>query len=142
MTGDEQAIRDILKQLEAAWNASDSQAFASFFAEDANFIQIYGHQGDGREAIEGAHRIIFDTVYKGSHANYVLRSIRFVRPDVAVVLTQAHLKFWEGNEEREMDARPTFIMVKEQGQWQIVAFQNTKISPMPAAAEPASRFTS
>ena len=142
MTGDEQAIRDILKQIEAAWNAGDSQGFARFFAEDANFIQIYGHQGDGRPAIEGAHRIIFDTVYKGSQANYVLRSIRFVRPDVAVVFVQAHLKFWEGNEAREMDARPTFTMAKEQGQWQIVAFQNTKISPMPAAIEPASRFTS
>ena len=142
MTGDEQDIRDILKQIEAAWNAGDSKAFAGFFAEDANFIQIYGHQGDGRHAIEAAHRIIFDTIYKGSQANYALRSIRFVRPDVAVVFVQAHLKFWEGNEAREMDARPTFTLAKEQGQWQIVAFQNTKISPMPAAAEPASRYTS
>ena len=58
---DEQSIRDILKQLEAAWNASDSGRWTSFFADDAIFIHIFGGQLDGHAAIEGAHRVIFDT---------------------------------------------------------------------------------
>ena len=48
MTADEGAIQDILKQIEAAWNSYDSVSLAALFAEDANFIQIFGGQLDGR----------------------------------------------------------------------------------------------
>lgn len=142
MTTDEHAIQEILKRLEAAWNASDSQAFAAHFAEDASFIQIYGGQLDGRRAIEASHRHIFDTVYKGSHASFALRGIRMVRPDVAIVFSQAHLTYREGQEAREMETRPTFIVVKEQETWQAVAFQNTRISEVPVAASAAGRLAS
>ena len=102
MTKDEGAIQDILKQLETAWNARDSVSFAASFAEDANFIQIFGGQLDGRAAIQAAHRHIFDTIYKGSHASFALRSIRFVRPDVAIVFARAQVNFHEGKEAREI----------------------------------------
>lgn len=97
---------------------------------------------DGRTAIEAAHRHIFETIYKGRHANFVLRSTRFLRPDVAVVFARAQVKFKEGNEAREIETRPTLIVVKEQDKWQIVAFQNTKISEVPAAAQVAARLAS
>src|SRR5262245_1634494 len=91
MISDEQSIHDILKQLEGAWNTSDSRLWTSFFAADATFIHIFGGQLDGHAAIEGAHRVIFDTMYKGSRLKIESRSIRFLRPDVAVVFTQMHL---------------------------------------------------
>jgi len=140
MTADEAGIQDVVKQLEDAWNASDSRSFAAQFAEDATFIQIFGGQLDGRGAIEGSHRAIFDTIYKGSQASFTIRSIRFVRPDVAIVLTLAHLKFFQGAETREMETRPTMVMEKRDAGWRIVALQNTKISEMPAAAQAASRL--
>ena len=99
-----------------------------------------GGQLDGRAAIEAAHRHIFETIYRGSHATFVLRSIRFLRPDVAVVFARCHVKFKEGNEAREIETRPTLIVVKEQDKWQIVAFQNTKISEVPAVAQAAARL--
>src|SRR2546428_1657530 len=136
MAAAEQVIQGILQQIETAWNRYDSVSLAAAFAEDANFIQIFGGQLDGRAAIEAAHRHIFETIYRGSHASFVLRSIRFLRPDVAVVFARAHVKFKEGNEAREIETRPTLIVVKEQDKWQIVAFQNTKISEGPAAAQP------
>jgi uncharacterized protein (TIGR02246 family) len=140
MTTDEAAIQAILQQMEASWNAYDSVGIAALFAEDANFIQIFGGQLDGRTAIEAAHRVIFNTIYRGSHLSFTLRSIRFVRPDVAVVLAQAHVKFNENSETREIETRPTLIVVKEQAKWQIVAFQNTKISEVPMAAQAAARL--
>jgi len=139
MTKEQREIQAILQQLEAAWNAYDSVSFASMFAEDANFIHIFGGQLDGRTAIEAAHRIIFDTIYKGSHASFGLRSIRSLRPDVTVVFVQAHVKFQENNETREIQTRPTLVVVKEQAKWQIVTFQNTKISDVPPVAEAAAR---
>lgn len=144
MTAEETGIHDVVKQLEDAWNAYDSRSWAAHFAEDASFIQIFGGQLDGRAAIEASHRAIFDTIYKGSHARFTLRSIRFVRPDVAVVFTHAHLKFYQGAEAHEIETRPTMVLVRkqvqEQAAWQIVAFQNTRISEMPAAAQAARRL--
>jgi uncharacterized protein (TIGR02246 family) len=140
MTKDDGAIQDILKQLETAWNAYDSVSFAAAFAEEADFIQIFGGQLDGRPAIEASHRHIFDTIYKGSHASFALRSIRFVRPDVAIVFSQAQVNFHEGKEAREIKTRPTLIVVKQEATWQIVAFQNTKISEVPTAAQAAARL--
>jgi len=140
MTADERAIQAILQELETAWNRYDSVSFAASFAEDANFIHIFGGQLDGRTTIEAGHRFIFDTIYRGSHASFTLRSIRFVRPDVAVVFARAQVKFTENNEAREIETRPTLVVVKEQAKWQIVAFQNTKISEVPSAAQAAARL--
>jgi len=137
---DEQAIQQVLSNLENAWNANDTGAYAGLFAEDATFIQIYGGQLDGRRAIEASHRVILDTIYKGSRARFILQSVRMIRPGVAVVLTRANLKYSQGGQPLEMDTRPTFIMAKEPAGWQIVAFQNTRISEMPAAAQAASRL--
>jgi len=63
-----------------------------------------------------------------------------VRPDVAVVFARAHVTFSEGNETREIETRPTLIVVKEQAKWQIVTLQNTKISEVPTAAQDAARL--
>jgi uncharacterized protein (TIGR02246 family) len=140
MKSDEQSIHEILKQLEAAWNASDSRRWTSFFASDATFIHIYGGQLDGQDAIEGSHRVIFDTIYKGSRLSIESPSIRFVRPDVAVVFTQMHVALAQGGPPPDLDTRPTMIMVKELGKWQIAVLQNTRISEVPAAAQAAARL--
>ena len=140
MTADERAIQEILQQIETSWNRYDSISLAAVFAEDANFIQIFGGQLDGRAAIEAAHRHIFETIYRGSQASFMLRSIRFLRPDVAVVFSRAQVKFKEGNETREIETRPTLIVVKERSTWQVAAFQNTKVSEVPAAAQAAARL--
>jgi uncharacterized protein (TIGR02246 family) len=140
MTNEEQSILEIVKQLEAAWNASDSRAWAAHFVEDATFIHIFGGELDGRAAIEASHRVIFDTVYKGSRATLTVRSVRMLRPDVAIVFTRGLVVTPQGNEVREVETRPTMIVAKQQGKWQIVAFQNTRISEMPAAAQAAANL--
>ena len=63
-----------------------------------------------------------------------------MRPDVAVVFAGAEVKFEENNETRERETRPTLIVVKEEAEWEIVAFQNTKISEVPTAAQAAARL--
>ena len=98
MRADEQVIQGILQEIETARNRYDSVSLAAVFAEDANFIKIFGGQLDGRRAIEAAHRHTFQTVYRVGQASFVLRSIRFLRADVAVVFVRCHVKFKEGNE--------------------------------------------
>jgi len=132
---DDEAIRKIVKDMEHAWNASDSQAFAAAFVEDATFIHIFGGQLDGRPAIEASHRAIFDTIYKNSVLRFEVRSVRFLRPDVAIAFAQGNITFRDPADKREINARPTLILVKGTGAWHIVALQNTRISELPAALQ-------
>jgi uncharacterized protein (TIGR02246 family) len=130
MANDETLLRELAAKLETAWNNSDSIAWAALFAEDADFIHILGAHYNGRDEIERGHRHIFDTIYKGSHNTLAVEKVRFVRPDVAIVFIRTLLKWYLKGEEQEVQARPTLVAhKKDSGEWKIVAFQNTLITP-------------
>ncbi len=130
MTTDETLLRELVAKLEAAWNASDSVTWTAQFAEDADFIHILGAHYCGREEIERGHRTIFDTIYKGSHNTLTVEKVRSVRPDVAIVFIRTRLKWYLNGAEQEVQARPTLVAHKnDNGEWQVVAFQNTLITP-------------
>jgi len=130
MTTEEGPLYELVEKPETAWNVKDSVAWAALFAEGADFIHIPGGHYHGRVAIEQGHRTIFDTIYKGSHDSYTVEGVRFIRRDVAVVFISAYLRgYWNGAEQH-IDPRPTLMVHKKDGgQWEIVALQNTLITP-------------
>src|ERR1700749_4278261 len=128
MTGEGRALHGMVYQLEQAWNAADSAAFAAPFTEDADFIHILGGYYTGRSAIEAGHRMIFGTIYKGSTVRYSVEKIRFLRPDVALIFVRQFLQFFEDGHPRELEGRPTIIVQQVDGEWKIAAMQNTRIS--------------
>jgi uncharacterized protein (TIGR02246 family) len=82
MTADEQVIGGILQQLETAWNRYDSVAFAASFAEDANFIHIFGGQLDGRTAIAAAQPALQLSGETGTALNRMTR--QWIRANIAI----------------------------------------------------------
>src|SRR5215469_8232246 len=142
MMTEERPLQEVVAKLESAWNNYDSVAWAALFAEDADFIHILGGHFHGRSDIEHGHRMIFDTIYKGSHNNFAVEGTRFVRPDVAIVFVRAHLTWYLNGNEQNIDARPTLIAhKKDNGQWEIVAFQNTLITPGGPTPEVVKKLT-
>ena len=129
MTTEEQPLYEIVEELEAAWNNGDSIAWTSQFAHDADFIHILGGFFHGSAAIEQGHRTIFDTIYKGSRNTFKVEKVRFVGPDVAVVFVTANLTWYLNGAEQYIQARPTLVAQKKDGKWEVVAFQNTLITP-------------
>jgi uncharacterized protein (TIGR02246 family) len=130
MTDNNHSIYELVRVLEDAWNGSNSQRFASVFAEDADFITVMGKHYNGRGPIDAGHRAIFDTIYKGSRNRYTIEGVRFVRPDVVVVFVRALLELAD---DKTISARPTMVLTKENGKWQVEVLQNTVV-----AAENAS----
>jgi uncharacterized protein (TIGR02246 family) len=126
---DEAAIRQIVKQLEDGWNAHDGKAFAAPFATDADYVVVSGMFVKGREAIEQGHIGIFTTIYKDSRNVATIKSVRFLRPDIAVAHVEWNLEFKMNGEARKGHAMNTLILAKEGGKWSIAAFQNTPIEP-------------
>ena len=54
MSPDERAIHDIVKRCEAAWNAGDGAAWASSFADDADFVGESGNRKRARRLREAS----------------------------------------------------------------------------------------
>lgn len=126
---DEVIIRQIVKTVEAGWNAHDGKAFAAPFAADADYVVVNGMYIKGKDAIEQGHIGILTTVYKDSRNAATIKSIRFLRPDVAVVHVEWNLEYKANAETRNNRAMNTMIMTKDSGKWSILAFHNTPIQP-------------
>lgn len=121
----ENELRALVAHLQDSWNRYDSNAFASVFAEDADFIHILGGHYVGRESVDKAHRTIWDTIYTGSKSKMEAHKIRSLGENAAIVFTQATLEFFQGGEKVVIKSRPTLIVHRNNGKWQIAAFQNT-----------------
>ena len=129
MSKDEALIRAAVKQMETGWNAHDAKAFSAPFAAEADYVVVNGMYVKGRDEIEKGHTGIFTTIYKDSRNIGTIKSVRFLRKDVAVVHTEWNLEFTAGGGKRKGHALSTMIMTKDKGKWSIAAFQNTSIQP-------------
>jgi uncharacterized protein (TIGR02246 family) len=131
---DQQEIHGVLDGFVDAWNHHDAKAFAAVFSEDADFTNVRGVGASGRANIEEFHAPMFATVFKNTHQTFSATKIRFIKPDVAAV--DAH---WDmtGVTDPQGNARParngllSFVMVKNDGKWQIVVMHNLDLSALP-----------
>ncbi len=110
---DETAVRQIVRQVENGWNAHDGKAFAAPFAADADYVVVNGIYAKGRNEIEKGHTGIFTTIYKDSRNAATIKSVRFLRKDVAVVHVEWNLEFSAGSKTQKGHALNTMIMTKE-----------------------------
>ncbi len=126
-SSDEAAIRQVVQQLQDGWAAKDGKAFAAPFTPDADYVVVDGARAVGREAIEKGHTGIFSTFLKDSSNVATVKSIRFLRPDVAVVHAVWDLEVRANGKTEKRRAMSTMVMTKDGGKWSIAAFQNTPI---------------
>jgi uncharacterized protein (TIGR02246 family) len=122
---DRAALENIVRQLEAAWNAMDGSAFAAPFAEDADFVNIRGEHFRGRAAIAAGHAAIFRTIYAGSTNHYTVEGLRLLRAGVALVRVHAVMDALQGPLAGRHRARFTLVLTKAGGGWEIASFHNT-----------------
>ncbi|MEV6640492.1 SgcJ/EcaC family oxidoreductase [Amycolatopsis sp. NPDC051371] len=125
-------VRAVLGRLTEAWNSADAAAYGRLFTEDADYVTFFGMNFPGREAIESSHRALFEGPLKGSKLTGRLgasANVRFVRPDVAVVVAGGGSSVTGADTADEgRDSTVSFVLVREDGEWLITAFQNTRVS--------------
>lgn len=130
----ESEVALLVRGLQDAWNAGDSAGFSAPFADDADFVNVYGMYAHGRDVIAAGHEGIFRSVYAGSRVEYRVESARRLRDDVALVHLHAHLSVPAGPMAGEIDARPSLVLVRGGGgEWRIASFHNTFIREPGAA---------
>jgi uncharacterized protein (TIGR02246 family) len=133
---DEQAIHDVMAHFVDAWNRHDAHAFSLVFAETADFTNVKGVGASGRVAIEQFHAAVFQTMFKSSHQTASVKSIRFIKPDVAAVDV-----LWEMTGATDRSGAPVrlrkgllnFVMTKQGEQWSILVMHNMDLPVEPPA---------
>jgi len=130
-----EAIHDVLSRLTDAWNAGDAEAYARLFTEDADYVTFFGVNFPGRVTIESAHRALFEGPLRGSKliGGGDGAKVRFLRPDVAVAVVGGGSSLTgEAATDPGRASTLTFVLVKDDEDWRIASFQNTRVSD-PAA---------
>jgi uncharacterized protein (TIGR02246 family) len=134
LSSDELAIRNIIQEEITAWNAGDGVAYARHFAADGTFTNVRGQFFTGRQAFIDRHDFVFKGQFHGSTLKQDIVSLKFVRPDVAVVEVLTSVtgiqKLSPGtntDDKGRLRTRLLQVIVKDGGEWKIVAYHNVDV---------------
>ena len=107
------------------WSQHDPSALGAFFTEDADMIMGTDPLSVGRGAVEEWWGRYFERQEPERVVEVDLHSIRLISTNVAVlnVTTTTRGRTSEGQQLQERRARGTWVIVRETGQWHIVAMR-------------------
>jgi uncharacterized protein (TIGR02246 family) len=136
-SADEAAVRALYQQLMDGWNQGSGDAFAAVFTEDGDLIGFDGTHFKGRQEIAPFHQQLFDKWLKGSRLVGQVKDVRFLSPDVALMHAVGGTVL-RGKSEPvpERDSIQTLVATRQDGEWRLAAFQNTRLHPMDSSAGP------
>jgi uncharacterized protein (TIGR02246 family) len=133
-SSDTTAIRDIVRGEIDAWNKGDAVAYSRDFAATGTFTNIRGQFFTGHAGYLKQHEVIFQGVFKNSTLKQDIVSLKFIRPDVAIVETvSAVAGMTEGppgiarDDKGGIHTRLLQVVAKEAGIWKIVTYHNVDI---------------
>ena len=128
---DEAAVGGLYQQLIDGWNRGSGGAFAAAFAEDGDLIAFDGTHFRGRREIAPFHQELFDRWMKGTRLVGRVERVRFLGPDAAVIHA-AGSTVMRGKTESspERESIQTLVAERRDGEWRLVAFQNTRVRPI------------
>jgi uncharacterized protein (TIGR02246 family) len=122
---DQQAINDIISGYTTSWNERAGIGFGDAFADDADFVNIFGMHFVGKGEIESRHEQILQTIFKGSKLEIVNTRLREVQPGVIIALVRWKLQWYPNDKEETMEGIFTQVFTEKDSQWVITASQNT-----------------
>jgi uncharacterized protein (TIGR02246 family) len=132
---DEVAIRELFGLLLDDWGRGDGEAYGSRFTEDAEYVAFDGTLTRGRREIAASHQQLFDKFLKGTHLTGRVLSMKFVRPDVALIhATGGTVMRDKTKPSPERDSIQTLVAVREGAEWRFAAFHNSRVRPISSNA--------
>jgi uncharacterized protein (TIGR02246 family) len=111
-----------------AWNAGDALAFAAFFAEDADLVNMHGMHIRGRQAIAGIYDMLFRSVFAASNVTGTIRAVRCLVKKIALVHLKVVVKAQVAPLAGTHDVVTSLVMVHEASRWRVASLHNTLVT--------------
>jgi uncharacterized protein (TIGR02246 family) len=131
---DEEAIRELERGFNAAWDAHNPGALAESLTDDAQFITVNGAWTTSRAAfrdlMQRLHRA--DGPYRSSTRRTPELQVRFLAPDIAIMHSRFCIEGEVLHDALSQSSRESVglrVVQKIEGRWRITATQNTDIRP-------------
>ncbi|MGH3864296.1 SgcJ/EcaC family oxidoreductase [Actinokineospora sp.] len=122
---DKVAIASLTQKVIASWAYADAEAFASVFTDDGTMV-LPGLYKKGREEIQKYMTVAFADVYKGTQVTGKPIDMRPLGRDAAILLSAGGVLDPGESEVADKAAiRAAWIVVKQDGQWKLAAYQNS-----------------
>jgi uncharacterized protein (TIGR02246 family) len=140
---DTTAVRNIISNEIEAWNKGDAVGYSRDFSATGTFTNIRGQFFTGYPGYLKQHEVIFKGIFKNSTLKQDVVSLRFVRPDVAIIETvttvngaqQSPVGVTRDHRGR-IRTRLLQVVAKEDGAWKIVTYHNVDVKPAIPFPEP------
>lgn len=135
---DRAAIEKSVQNYMDSWNTHDVHAVAMTYTEDCDFVNNFGTLTHGRAGMEATFGPFMSGAYRATHQTGTVRSIRFLKPDVAALDVD-----WEmtGAKNPDGSTRPTrkgihsLVMTKQgDGSWLIAIMHVHEFTATPPLA--------
>jgi uncharacterized protein (TIGR02246 family) len=130
---DEDAIRALENQFNAAWDRHDPDGMAESLADDAQFITVNGAWTTTRSGFRDLMARLHDAnngPFRTSTRRTPEMNVTFLAPDIAIL----HSRFWIDGEvlhdelsQASRESVGTRVLRKIDGRWRVVATQNTDV---------------
>ena len=131
------AVAAISEGLQAAWNQGDAPAYASYFTDDADFLNIRGDIFTGREQIAKVHGMILGGPFKGSHIAITTRLLKVLAPGMVMLDTDQTVTSFKGlppgvvpTTDGTLVTHFKYMAARQvDGSWKLISGQNTSELP-------------
>lgn len=124
-SADKATVEQVIENWNRAWQAKSAKLAAQDYSEDADWTNAFGMKRRGRAEIEKFLAEVFSLPFvMAAQSKVVEQSVRFIRPDVALVVTLVERVGQRTPSGEALGTRQTShlrVLVKSGGSWKIVS---------------------
>lgn len=139
---DEKAVRAATEALVTSWNNHNYADLPSYATADADWVNIVGMWWKGRDAVQKAHQVYHEQMFKTTPLATETITVRFITSDVAIVHQLTKIGAFttpSGHKAGNDQNLATLVFVKQGGKWLLTAGQNVPVDANAAKHDPVNR---
>jgi uncharacterized protein (TIGR02246 family) len=137
-SSDDAAVKQVVAGFSEGWNTHDAHVMCASLADDVQWVNWRGEFLGTRQGVEDEHTKLFADLYKNSHRTDVVKSIRYLNPELAVVddywsMTGARKR--DGSDWPYRAGYSNFLMAKRNGRWIVIVSHTADFNATAPAAK-------
>lgn len=122
-TNNQLAINQVVAGFSDGWNRHDAASMCAALADDVQWTNWRGETLHTRKEVEDQHAMLFSDLYKNTHRTDEVKSITYLRPDLAAVddfWSMTGAKARDGSDWPYRAGYVNFLMERRDNRWVII----------------------